>query len=99
MDIEEIVYTARDNKIQMALSVDGAPIVHTSILRCQVQVGSTLIDSATHPTFFDFTNPAMLIIKLGDAGLSPGCYIANLYIFDITSIEGLFWGSFTLTVV
>ena len=98
MDIEEIVYTARDNTIELSLSTNGEAITHTVITRCQVKVGTTLLDSAVNPTYFDRTNADRIILKFGDAGLVAGIYTAKLYVFDINSIEGLFWGDFALTV-
>jgi hypothetical protein len=98
MDIEEIIYTARDNTIELSLSTDGEPIAHTSVTRCQVKVDNTLLDSAVNPTYFDRTHTDRIILKFGDAGLIAGTYTAKLYIFDVSSVEGLYWGDFTLTV-
>ena len=98
MDIEEIVYKNRDNTIQLSLTTNGTAITHTSIRKCQVKVKNTVIDSSINPSYFDFTNADRLILKLGDAGLTAGQYTAKLYIFDSTSVEGLFWKEFSLTV-
>lgn len=98
MDIEEIVYTARDNTIELSLSTNGEAITHTVITRCQVKVGTTLLDSAVNPAYFDRTNADRLILKLGDAGLVAGTYTAKLYIYDLGRINGLHWGNFGLLV-
>jgi hypothetical protein len=98
MEIEEIVYTARDNTIELSLSTNGEAITHTGITRCQVKVGNTLLDSSVNANYFDRTNADRIILKFGDAGLVAGTYTAKLYIFDVNSIEGLFWGDFALTV-
>lgn len=98
MDVEEVVYTARDNTIELSLSTDGVVITHTGIVRCQVKVNNTLLDSAVSPQFFDFTQADRLILSFGEAGLLTGDYTAALYVFDINSTEGLFWGDFLLTV-
>ena len=98
MDIEEIVYTARDNTIELSLSTNGEAITHTVITRCQAKVGTTLLDSAVNPTYFDRTHADRIILKFGDAGLIAGIYTAKLYIFDVSSVEGLYWGDFALTV-
>lgn len=98
MDVEEVVYTARDNTIELSLSTDGVVITHTGIVRCQVKVNNTLLDSAVSPQFFDFTQADRLILSFGEAGLLPGDSTATLYVFDINSTEGLFWGDFLLTV-
>ena len=98
MEIEEIVYTARDNTIELSLSTNGEAITHTGITRCQVKVNSTMLDSSVNPEYFDFSQADRIILSFGDAGLPAGIYTAKLYLFDINSIEGLFWGDFALTV-
>lgn len=98
MDTEEIVYTSRDNTIELSLSTNGEAILHTGVTRCQVKVNTTMIDSDNEPTFFDFTHADRIILELGGAGLAAGSYTAKLYIFDLNSVMGLYWGEFPLTV-
>jgi len=98
-DVQELVYTSRDNAIELSLSTDGVPISHKGITRCQLQVKTTLIDSDVNPEFFDLTQDDRLILTLGRAGLAKGVYTASLYVFDVNSTNGLFWGDFSLTVV
>jgi uncharacterized membrane-anchored protein len=98
MDVEEIVYTARDNTIELSLSTNGEAITHTGITRCQVKVNSTMLDSSVNQEYFDFSQADRIILSFGDAGLPAGIYTAKLYLFDINSFEGLFWGDFALTV-
>ena len=98
MDVEEIVYTARDNTIELSLSTNGEAITHTGITRCQVKVNSTMLDSSVNPEYFDFSQADRIILSFGDAGLPACIYTAKLYLFDINSFEGLFWGYFALTV-
>lgn len=98
MDIEEIAYIARDNTIELSLLSNGEPIVHTGILRCQIAIGNLLLDSATLNDAFDLSNADRIILRLGDTAVVAGDYTAKLYVFDLNSIEGLYWGSFSLTV-
>ena len=98
MDVEEIVYTARDNTIELSLSTNGEAITHTGITRCQVKVNSTMLDSSVNPEYFDFSQADRIILSFGDAGLPAGIYTAKLYLFDVNSFEGLYWGDFSLTV-
>ena len=98
MDVEEIVYTNRDNTIELSLSTNGEAITHTGITRCQVKVNSTMLDSAVTPNYFDFSHADRIILSFGDAGLAAGSYTAKLYLFDVNSFEGLSWGDFSLTV-
>ncbi len=98
MDVEEIIYTNRDNTIELSLSTNGEAITHTGIIRCQVKVNTTMLDSNVSPDYFDFSHADRIILSFGDAGLAAGSYTAKLYLFDINSIEGLYWGDFSLTV-
>jgi hypothetical protein len=100
---EEIVYIDRDNDISLQLSV-GDPVMqsqvikHNMLTRCQVLVGVTLLDSATTPALFDFTDAARLTLKFSQAGLTPGRYAATLFVFDNDHPNGLNWGHFVLRV-
>ena len=47
---------------------------------------------------YEYWQKGRLILSFGEAGLLPGDYTATLYVFDINSIEGLFWGCFGLAV-
>ncbi|MGZ4968057.1 MAG: hypothetical protein ACXV8O_01460 [Methylobacter sp.] len=98
MTVEEYVYSGRNNTIELALSSDGVDITHTGITRCQVKIGTTVIDSSTSPELFDLTHTDRLILELGSSGLSEGDYTAKLYVYDINNTDGIFWGDFSLTV-
>jgi len=98
LTIEEIVYTGRDNEIILSLSTDGTPINHRLITRCQIKVGSTIIDSQSSPNAFSMVNTDRLILTLGLSSLAEGSYIAKLYVYYLDNIDGVAWGSFDLTV-
>jgi hypothetical protein len=98
MNIEQIAYTGRDNEIIFSLSTNGVPINHSLITRCQVKVGTTMIDSQTSPNLFSMVTADKLILSLGLATLTEGDYTARLYIFDLDNIDGVAWGDFDLTV-
>ena len=98
MNIEEIIYTGRDNEIIFSLSTDGNPINHSLITRCQVKVGATMIDSQTSPNLFSMVNADRIILTLGLTTIPAGDYTAKLYIFDLDNIEGVAWGEFEVTV-
>jgi hypothetical protein len=98
MYIEETVYLGRDNTIALKLSSDGITIDHSSITRCQLLVGVTLIDSNVAPLWFDLTQADRLILKLGASSLVVGRYVAKLIIFDAGHSNGLMWGTFSLVV-
>ena len=98
MRIEETVYLARDNVVELALTSDGVAITHNELTRCQVMVGLVLIDSAVSPLLFDLSNVDRLILKFGAAALTAGRYSARLTVFDSTHTNGLVWGDFVLVV-
>jgi hypothetical protein len=98
MNIEEIIYTGRNNEIIFSLSTNGNPINHSLITRCQVKVGATMIDSQTSPNLFSMVNADRIILALGLTTIPAGDYTAKLYIFDLDNIEGVAWGEFDVTV-
>lgn len=98
MRIEEKTYTNRDNAIVFSLSSDGAVITHTGITRCQVLVGTTMLDSAVTPGLFDLTQADRISFYLGTAGIAPGSYLATLYVFDVNNTRGIRWDEFDLIV-
>ena len=98
MLIEEVVYTGRDNSISLKLSSDDVVINHTAITRCQLRIGSTLIDSNVSPSWFDLTQADRLILKLGASSLIAGRYTATLIIFDPGHSNGLVWDELVITV-
>ena len=69
-----------------------------SCIVCQIAIGNLLLDSATLNDAFDLSNADRIILRLGDTAVVAGDYTAKLYVFDLNSIEGLYWGSFSLTV-
>ncbi len=92
------IYIGRDNVIALRLASDNVVIEHNRLSRCQVQVGTTLIDSATSPSLFDLTLPERLLLKFGQSALPEGTYLATLIVFDALHSAGLVWGSFMLRV-
>lgn len=98
MQIEEIVYLLRDNTIVLSLSTDNAAIMHNTITRCQVIVGTTLLDSNVSPALFDLSQTDRLILKFSASGLTRGRYAATIAIFDATHTLGLVWGHFVIVV-
>lgn len=101
--LEEVVYLGCDNAIELALlsaEADGLPVAinHTSIERCQVQVGSTLIDSATKPALFDLTSATQITLKFGDSALPVGRKLSTIKVFDAAHPDGLTWGQLYITV-
>ena len=101
--LEEIVYLGCDNAIELALmsaEADALPIAinHTAIDRCQVMVGTTLIDSATSPSLFDLTSATQITLKFGESALPVGRLLSTIKIFDVGHPLGLTWGQLYITV-
>lgn len=100
--LEEIVHLGRNNTIELALmsaEPDALPVAidHSTLTRCQVLVGSTLIDSATAASLFEFS-AAKLILKFGAAALPVGRNLSTITIFDADNPLGLTWGDLFITV-
>jgi len=101
--LEEIVYQGCDNAIELALmsaEADALPVAidHTAITRCQVQVGSTLVDSATTPALFDLTSSTQITLLFGASTLPIGRNLSTIKIFDAAHQDGLTWGQLYITV-
>ena len=100
--VKEMVYLGRDNQIDLVLLEDGSSIGdHTSITRAVLQFGrgdSLLapdpfleIDSSSDPAYFDFTDAAKLILKLGAASRPKGRHRVKLVIYTATLTNGAEW--------
>lgn len=104
--IDEIVYLGRNNYVHLSLSVTDPAIIpltpviidHTTLTRCQILVGTLLIDSAVFPSYFDFTNDNKLILKLGESQLTAGRYVSTLIIFNNENPLGIVWGNLIIVV-
>lgn len=97
--LQEIIYQNRDNTIELALQNNGITIDHALLMRVQLDLQSVVLDSNTHPEYFDFTHTDRLIMKFGGSGLAAGGYSARLIIYDTDHPNGLVWGSVFKVVV
>lgn len=95
---EEHVYLGRDNTIELRLCINDNPITHTHIIRCQVQVGASLLDSSISPSLFDLTKTDRLVMAFGQSGLIPGRYKSALIIYDSVREHGVVWSKFMINV-
>lgn len=98
MNIEEVVWLGRDNAIALSLLSDNAAILHTTLTRCQVIVGTTTIDSDTSPELFDLTLSDRLLLKFGGSDLEVGRHAVTLIVFDAEHTNGLIWDEFVIVV-
>jgi hypothetical protein len=81
---------------------------HPTITRCKLVVNAivgdkldadVVIDSQTSGTWFDFSNPLLLMMKLSAATLKPGRHVTKIVIFEAGNTNGVIWGSMMLRVV
>ena len=100
--VEETVYLGRGNQIDLVLLEDGNSIGdHTDITRVVLLFGAgkTLlspdpyltIDSSIDPSYFDLTDAAKLIMKLGSASISKGRHNVTLVIYTADLPLGAEW--------
>lgn len=96
----EVVFLGADNEIGLALSVDGTTLAdHTVITRAILEFGRgktfmsgdpyLTIDSQSDASYFDFTDTAKLILKLGGATIHKGKHNVMLTIFTPAYTGGL----------
>jgi hypothetical protein len=101
--IIESVFNGRDNTVDLLLTADGAAVNLAAVTRMQLSVGEAMLDSSTHPQYFNWTpdppEAGKLILKLGAAGLSAGeGQTATLFVFDPSNPSGIRWGQLKLNV-
>lgn len=84
----------------LMIPATGAGLSYANITRVQVEIiGQTTLDSSIDPTYFDLTQPNMIVLILGQAPLSLGVYAAKLRIFTAQTPLGLFWIYFNINIV
>ncbi len=94
---ELTIYLNRDNEDALVFLSDYVAINHASITRCQIVIGSQLIDSAVNPAFFGFASDK-LTVKLGAATLTVGQFDAQFILFDTAHPNGIVWSHFKISV-
>lgn len=80
---------------------------HPSITQCKLYVNPVvgdgqdsvvIIDSAINPSWFDFTDPEIMKMKLGAATLKPGRHVTQIKIYESTTPLGVMWGEIMLLI-
>ena len=89
--IREKVETGRNSDVTLAFLVDGQPIQHHSLTKVQFYIGPVLLDSTVQPELFDLSQADRMAIKMGQAGLPKGRYLARIYLYDTTNTLGKPW--------
>jgi hypothetical protein len=80
---------------------------HPTITRCVIVVSpivgdptdsQAIIDSTAHVSWFDFSDPEILKIKLGAATIKPGRHVAKINIYEAANPLGVQWAEIMLVV-
>ena len=95
----EVVYTGRDNSIDLLLTENGVSIPnYTALIRIVMTLGVTVIDSDLQPSAFDWTGNK-LICKLGLSGIPAGEHTAKVETWDVSNPNGVVWTDSLLVIV
>ena len=99
--IMEVVYLGRDNTIDLKLLADGVAVDLAPVTRMVLMIETTVIDSTTTPSAFDWDTgvTGKIILFLGNTdGLPPGKYKSTLIVYDASNPNGLVWSQFALYI-
>lgn len=99
--IKEVVYTGRDNTVDLILTEDGVAIDHTTLNRVVLKFNGGLsdIDSDVSPTLFDYSAASKLVLKLGASALPVGKHWMRLVVYDPSNPNGVHWEPHVLVEV
>ena len=99
----EVVYLGRDNSVDLQLLASGTPIDLSAVTKFELKdtlCGWDTIDSSTSPGAFDITKGnGILVLNLGDEGISPGDQSAWLILYDGAHDDGIVWGKVFFSVI
>jgi hypothetical protein len=101
-DIEIITHIA-DTQDDTIAQTHGHPTITRCVLRIMPIVGDSTdaqvtIDSNTQPTWFDFSEPTVLKMKIGGATINPGRHVTRISVYETGIVNGLVWGDIMLIV-
>jgi len=93
--LEFDIYPGRENKVDLVLYENGAPIPnHTAITRAVIYMGSTKFDSEDVPSLIDLTNTDRIVFDPASANpaLVDGKYNCELIVYDaLDYASGYVW--------
>jgi len=95
------IYNGRDNPIKLLLRRGSTPFNISGYTKFEIKINGTTFDSITHPTYFeaDANRLGLLVLRLGQAGISPGKYDAEIIYYDTSNPNGITFGTFNLEVI
>jgi len=92
MAITEIVYLGRDNRSELEISRNDAPLPWAGVTRMVLTLKNSetevVVDSTLLPDALSWQTPGKLIVKLGSVAMAPASYAARLIVFDPTHPNG-----------
>ena len=107
----EVIYSGKDNSIDLALMEDKVPVTAAGKTRWTLNAmpkdgsGATLLDSDVNPAYFATESREVagktidiVRVKIGTAGLSIGNYTGELTAYDVVNTNGLVYGEFPFVV-
>ena len=100
-ELVELVYTERDNAIDLELREDGVAVNLAALTRARLELfedvespgAPIVVDSTITPTAFDWAtlgSSGVLRLVLG-ALVVAGTYNARLVLYDATNTAGIVW--------
>lgn len=103
--MREYVYLGRDNTIERQLLADGTALTALqmqAITRMDLVYNGQTINSDDNPEAFDWStreSEGVVIFALSGLSISTGTDLAaDLYVYDAEHVNGIRWGSFSLSV-
>jgi hypothetical protein len=99
--INETVFNGRDNAVWVGLRVNKTLIDLDEVTRMQLLISGTVYDSdalgSGDSAVFDWTQgDGILILRLGNLGISSGFYNAELVVFSDDNPNGVLWDTLRL---
>ena len=98
MLVTERVYNDRDNLVDLLLKADGSAYDLSSVTKIVLIVGGTTVtDTGSTAWPIKWTGlgtTGKVSMKLGDQSFTAGNYMAEVYVYDATNTNGIFWGKF-----
>lgn len=101
MSMYETVYLGHDNVIDLLLTADGEVSDIATTTRATAVFGSTLIDSETSLSVFDWSEGEDGILRLtfGEETIPVGSYNVVITLYDPAHTDGVVWDDFKCRVV
>ena len=101
MAFREIIKLGADNTIDLLLTADGENTNLSSVTHMAVVFKGVTISSVGRGDWFDWTSgtTGQVSLKLGGVtNITTGSYKAELWVYDESRENGIYWGTFPVWV-